>query len=99
MDYGGWYDINAGEREFRNIEDLLFVAAMGPPSGGRNTISARYVRHYNVVYVEPYQESSLIYIFQNIMQWYFSTTQNPSYPRSIEQLKDTCVDSTIEVYN
>ena len=83
MDYGGWYDIHAGEREFRNIEDLLFVAAMGPPSGGRNPISARYVRHYNVVYVEPYQESSLIYIFQNIMQWYFSTTQNPSYPRSI----------------
>ena len=72
---------------------------MGPPSGGRNPISGRYVRHYNVVYVEPYHENSLIYIFQNIMQWYFSTTTNPSYPRSIEQLKDTCVDSTIEVYN
>ena len=97
MDYGGWYDIHA-DREFRNIQDLLFVAAMSPPSGGRNNVTGRYLRHYNLVYVEPYDATSLSYIFVNIMSWYFATNTAPAYPRSIEQMKEATVDATIQVY-
>ena len=33
MDHGGWYDRK--EVTFRTLVDLQFVAAMGPPGGGR----------------------------------------------------------------
>ena len=36
MDHGGWYD---RENTFRNMQDVLFVAAMGPPGGGRAPIT------------------------------------------------------------
>ena len=57
MDYGGWYDLD-GEKEFRSTVGVTFCAAMQPP-GGQKTITNRYVRHYNVIYVEPYSDISL----------------------------------------
>lgn len=54
MDYGGWYDIDTNEKDFRYIQAIKFATAMGPPGGGRNSISPRYVRHFNVIYIEPY---------------------------------------------
>jgi len=30
MDEGGWYDLDS--LEFKYLEDITFVAAMGPPS-------------------------------------------------------------------
>jgi dynein heavy chain len=83
MDYGGWYDIDTPEREFRQTVGVRFVTAMGPPGGGRNSITARYVRHFNVIYVEPYSSESLQYIFSNVMEWFFGCHTAPAYPKSI----------------
>ena len=44
MDYDGWY---GRDNVFRNMVDVQFVAAMGPPGGGRTFISNRYTRHFN----------------------------------------------------
>ena len=46
MYHGGWYD---RENTFRNMQDVLFVAAMGPPGGGRAPITQRYQRHFNML--------------------------------------------------
>lgn len=56
---------------------------MGPPGGGRNSITQRYVRHFNVIYIEPYSQESLNYIFTNVMEWFFLTNSNPSYSKAI----------------
>jgi dynein heavy chain, axonemal len=63
MDYQGWYDIDVPTRDFRKLVSVRFVAAMGPPGNGRNSISNRYTRHFNVLYVEPYSDDSLRSIF------------------------------------
>ena len=47
FDSGGWYDRK--ELSFRQLIDLIFVAACGPPGGGRNHVSARFYRHFNVI--------------------------------------------------
>lgn len=71
MDYGGWYEIDTNEKAFRYLEGVKFVAAMGPPGGGRNTITARYVRHFVSIYVEPFSNDSMVYIFNNVLEWMF----------------------------
>jgi dynein heavy chain len=43
MDEGGWYDLETFE--FKYLEDITFIAAMGPPSQGRNSITLRYSRY------------------------------------------------------
>lgn len=48
---------------------LQFVAAMGPPGGGRSRITQRYVRHFNVVGFVPFDKDSLTRIFSTIVQW------------------------------
>lgn len=98
MDYGGWYEIDTNEKEFRVITAVKFATAMGPPGGGRNHISPRYVRHFNVIYIEPYSQESMNYIFNNIMDWFFLQHQNPAYTKAIQGMRDNVVSTTINIY-
>ena len=51
--------------------DVVFIASMLPPSGGRNSVTNRYLRHYNLLYAQPFEQDSLLRIFTNILEWYF----------------------------
>jgi dynein heavy chain len=88
MDYGGWYDIDTPEREFRRLTNVRFAGAMGPPGDGRNSISARYIRHFNTLYIEPYSDDSLKFIFSTVMDWLFLAKNNPPFPQGVQALKD-----------
>jgi len=96
MDNMGWYDLDT--KEWKYLQDIIFITAMLPPTGGRNTVSLRYMRHYNLMYVEPFENESLFRIFSNILEWYFINQAQP-ISKSITSLKDNIVNSTIEVYN
>jgi dynein heavy chain len=71
---------------------------MGPPTGGRNSISSRYIRHFNVIYIEPYEDDSLKSIFSTIMDWMFAAKSNPSFPGPVTSMKDSIVENTIYIY-
>jgi dynein heavy chain len=47
----GWYDNKDKEKPFKNVVDLIFVAAMGPPDGGRTFITPR-VPHYYLMFTD-----------------------------------------------
>ena len=96
MDYEGWYELD-GEKEFRKTVGVTFCAAMQPP-GGQKTITNRYVRHYNVVYVEPYSDTSLKTIFGSIMEWNFMAQTKYTYGAGVKSTKDKIVEATIETY-
>ena len=98
MDYKGWYDTDTPEKAFRKIVDVSFVAAMGPPSGGRAPLTARYMRHFNIIFIEAYDETSLQTIFSNIITWFFIRYVNPSFPKSMQPIGDQMVPATIETY-
>ena len=68
QDHGGWYDRK--ENVFRTLVDLTWVTAMGPPGGGRNHITPRYMRHYNIVGYTPFDDASMQRIFQTILDWW-----------------------------
>lgn len=67
-----------------SIVDQLLVAAMGPPGGGRNDISSRFLRHFNVVAIEAFTSETMRNIFSVIMDWHFNKdfeTQLKRYSR------------------
>jgi dynein heavy chain, axonemal len=96
LDEGGWYDLESKEWKF--LEDMTFIGAMGPPSQGRNQVSLRVTRHFNLLYVEPYLPTSLSTIFSSLMDWYFLNTGKEMLSK-ILNLKDTLINSTIMIYN
>ena len=42
-----------------NLEDLILFCAMGPPGGGRSVITARMVRHFNLLAYTELDESTI----------------------------------------
>jgi dynein heavy chain len=93
-DYGGWYDRK--ERSFRRIVDTILLAAMGPPGGGRNPITARMIRHFNVINYTPMDDESMFTIFNSILSNFVSTG---GFDESMLQLCSGLVYATIAVYN
>ena len=33
---------------------ITWITAMLPPSGGRNTVTNRYIRHFNLLYAQQF---------------------------------------------
>lgn len=55
----GWYD----RKEiglFRWIEDVNFIAAMGPPGGGRNPVTPRLLRHFHFIAFPEMEEDDKV---------------------------------------
>lgn len=99
MDFGGWYDHKL-IGEFRHLIDVNFIAAMGPPGGGRNHVTPRLMRHFNFIAYNELDESSLKTIFGTIVKsWITNSSDDKSQnDNSIAQHLDKVVQSSIEVY-
>ena len=54
--------------DYRNLVDVNFCCAMGPPGGGRNPITARLQRHFNLLAYTEMEDPSKKKIFGTILQ-------------------------------
>lgn len=54
--------------DFRNLVDVNFCCAMGPPGGGRNPVSARLLRHFNFIAFAEMEDTSKRKIFGSIFK-------------------------------
>ncbi|CAN0524083.1 unnamed protein product, partial [Ectocarpus sp. 8 AP-2014] len=93
MDHGGWYDRK--ENTFRQLVDVQFVAAMGPPGGGRTSITQRYVRHFNLLNFVPFSNESLQRVFGTILEWFLQRGFNSA----VKQIAANMVAATLDIYN
>ncbi|CDJ34396.1 uncharacterized protein EMH_0001030 [Eimeria mitis] len=91
FDHKGWYDRKG--LTFQEVVDVGMVAAMGPPGGGRNEISARLLRHYCVLAFDELQRASIATIFQTLNRHCFQ-----QFPPDIQALTDPLVLATIDLY-
>ena len=92
MDHKGWYDRQS--LEFLNIVDISFIGAMGPPGGGRNPVTPRFLRHFNQIAHTELEDDSLRLIFSTIMKGYMH-----NYAEEIQGMADSAVNANIEIYN
>jgi|AntAceMinimDraft_5_1070358.scaffolds.fasta_scaffold137158_1 dynein heavy chain len=74
---------------------MQFIAAMGPPGGGRNNVTNRYLRHFSVICATPFDENTLTKIFTTLVDWWMKTK---SIPAAAAKLRNPLVAGTIDLY-
>ncbi|ORZ30920.1 dynein heavy chain and region D6 of dynein motor-domain-containing protein [Catenaria anguillulae PL171] len=93
MDYGGWFD-RKQVGKFMELVDIVFVAAMGPPGGGRNPVTQRLTRHFNLLSFVEMDNASLSHIFTTIL-----STVTSSHNDFAPDFAKKMVSASIAVYN
>lgn len=77
-----------------NLVDLVLIAAMGPPGGGRNPVTSRFLRHFNTITINEFDDSAMKLIFNRIMDWHMSKGFNPD----VKAVGEHVVSATLAVY-
>ncbi|CAD7701708.1 unnamed protein product [Ostreobium quekettii] len=93
MDYSGWY---GRDNAFRQMIDVQFIAAMGPPGGGRTFVTNRYLRHFNTLALSQVSDDMLAMIFKTILSW---SLESGGFPKSVKSLCGPIIQATLEMYS
>ena len=83
------------DRPFKNLIDIIFVAAMGPPGGGRTFITPRILRHVNLISIADFDDDTLNRIFGKILGWYFSYS---GFNSEITKNENKLIHATLDIY-
>ncbi|XP_047106954.1 dynein axonemal heavy chain 3 [Schistocerca piceifrons] len=93
IDHRHWYDLKDTTK--LELVDILFVGAMGPPGGGSNEITGRFIRHLMLISIDSFPDNTLTKIFGAIIDWHFSK----GFDSNVTRFGKSLVDATIEVYH
>ncbi|XP_068180564.1 dynein axonemal heavy chain 12 [Antennarius striatus] len=93
IDHGHWYDLKDTSKI--TLVDLLLISAMGPPGGGRNAVTPRFLRHFNIISINPFSDDTMVRIFSSVVAF---TLKNNKFPSDYFSVGDQIVNATMEVY-
>jgi len=92
LDFKGFYDRD--KLFFKEVQDAILTVAAAPPGGGRNKVTPRFVRHFNVLCMAPATSQTMHTMFNSILSGHLSK----GFSQDIKGLSSTIVQSTLDVY-
>ncbi|GFO33725.1 dynein heavy chain 12, axonemal-like, partial [Plakobranchus ocellatus] len=93
IDHGNWYDLKDTSKI--TLQDIQFITAMGPPGGGRNTITLRFMRHFNIISMNPFNDESMNKIFTTLISTYL---RQEEFSSDYFSMGNSIVAATMEIY-
>ncbi|XP_076039498.1 dynein axonemal heavy chain 7-like [Oratosquilla oratoria] len=94
LDHALWYDTRREVEPIR-LEDMQILSAMSLRDSGRTNLTPRLLRHFNVIALNDFDDSTIHTIFSKILLWHLDT-------RGFSKMFDPCigevVGGTLEVY-
>ncbi|XP_031217595.1 dynein heavy chain 12, axonemal [Mastomys coucha] len=93
FDCGHWYDLKDTSKI--TLVDIELIAAMGPPGGGRNAVTPRFIRHFNICTINTFSDETMVRIFSSIMLFYL---RNHDFSPEYFILGHQIVSGTMEIY-
>ena len=86
MDHKIWYDNK--ELFSMKIVDTGVIAAIRPPQGDNDKMCGRFMRHFNTIYIDHFDDTTVSAIFSRIVLWHLDTKGfSKEFDPCIEQAK------------
>ena len=92
MDHHGWYDRKIHQKN--TIIDIMFIGAMGPPGGGRQVVTNRFLRHFNHLAFPEMSDESTTGIFGTILRAHFDAF----FPPTMKSLIDPVCEASLNIF-
>jgi dynein heavy chain len=92
IDFSGFYDRE--KLTWKAVQDIEIVACCAPPGGGRNNVTPRLIRHFNLFNIPAPSEISLAKIFRSIVEGFLKP-----FASEVKSVSDAIIHSSIEIYH
>ena len=93
MDHKIWYDNK--ELFSMKIVDTGVIAAIRPPQGDNDKMCGRFMRHFNTIYIDHFDDTTVSAIFSRIVLWHLDTK---GFSKEFDPCIDQIVHATLNVH-
>ncbi|EDV29711.1 uncharacterized protein TRIADDRAFT_18356 [Trichoplax adhaerens] len=91
QDFGGFYDRD--KLFWKELKEVTICGACGPPGGGRNPVTPRFLRHFTILAVPQPADFTLKHIFKSVLRGFLS-----EFPVPVKSCADAIVDAGADLY-
>ncbi|CAN9505279.1 unnamed protein product [Ophioblennius macclurei] len=92
IDYGFWYEHEKHMAKF--VKEMFLLASMGPPGGGRTTISSRLQSRFNLINMTFPNASQIRSIYSTMIN-----QKLQSFQEELKPIGNILTQATLELYN
>jgi dynein heavy chain len=92
IDYHGFYDQK--KLFWKHVQDVQFIAACGPPGGGRMVVTPRLFRHFNMIWMPALSQEAMNRILSSILGGWLGHVKP-----DLQDLAVPMVKASVDVYN